>query len=118
MLSGTNIPLPNAQQLNNVTVNGANDIFTVQQAGTYELEYHVCLTAEIFVSSRLLVNGTMLTDSEVTPLTSTDYLTRKLTTVNLNAGDTISLQLYGLLGVATLVGNDSTKATSLSIMKK
>ncbi|WGT41741.1 hypothetical protein QH639_15880 [Lysinibacillus sp. 1 U-2021] len=117
VLSGTNIPLPNAQQLNNVTVNGANDIFTVQESGTYELEYHVYITTPSMVSSRILLNGIQLPDSALNPATGTDSLTKKAT-VNLNAGDTLSLQLYGLIGVVTLFSGDPSKATSLSILKK
>ncbi|HAU35493.1 MAG TPA: hypothetical protein DCW76_14645 [Lysinibacillus sp.] len=117
ILSGTDIPLPNDQQLNNVNVNGGSNTFTVQQSGTYELEYHVYLTTPLLVSSRIQLNGTQIPNSVVNPVVSTDYLTKKAT-VNLSAGDTLSLQLYNLLGAAILVPGDATKATSLSITKK
>lgn len=117
VLSGTDIPLPNDQQLNNVTVNVGSNTFTVQQSGTYELEYHVYLTTPILVSSRIQVNGTQITDSVVNPVVPTNYLTKKAT-VNLIAGDSLSLQLYNLLGVAILTPGDPTKVTSLSITKK
>lgn len=117
VLSGTHIPLPNDQQLTNVAVNEANDTFTIQQSGTYELEYDVFFTTPLLVSSRILLNGTELPDSAINPATGTDSLTKK-TTVNLKAGDTLSLQLYGLLGAVILVSGDPSKATSLSISKK
>lgn len=117
VLSGTHIPLPNDQQLTNVAVNEANDTFTIQQSGTYELEYDVFFTTPLLVSSRILLNGTELPGSAINPATGTDSLTKK-TTVNLKAGDTLSLQLYGLLGAVILVSGDPSKATSLSISKK
>ncbi|MBM7648418.1 hypothetical protein JOC78_001360 [Bacillus ectoiniformans] len=117
-LGGSNVPLPDNKQLNSVTVNPANDVFTVQQSGTYDLEYKVYLTTELFVSSKILLNGSLLPNSEFNPAAvPANYLTKKVT-VNLAAGDSISLQLYGLLGVVTLVGNDVSKATMLSITKK
>ncbi|GED66003.1 hypothetical protein LFU01_44550 [Lysinibacillus fusiformis] len=117
ILSGTDIPLPNDQQLNNVNVNGGSTTFTVQQSGTYELEYHVYLTTPLLVNSRIILNGTELPDSVIVPVTAMDHLTKKAT-VNLNAGDTLSLQLYNLLGVAILTPGDPTKVTLLSITKK
>lgn len=114
MLTGTNIPLPNDQQLNNVTVNGANDTFTVQQAGTYEIEYAIHLTAPMPMSTRITKNGASISTSEVS--SSTGSVT-KMFTVALAAGDTISLQLYGLLGMATL-SNDPAKSTSLRMTKQ
>ena len=115
MLGGTNIPLPNDQQLNNVTVNGANDTFTVQQAGTYEIEYAIHLTAPMPMSTRITKNGASISTSEVATDPRDSFT--KVFTVALAAGDTISLQLQGLLGTATL-SNDPAKITSLRITKQ
>lgn len=115
---GTNVPLPDNQQLNNMSINGANDTFTIEQSGMYELEYHIYLTNPATSTySRLECNGAPLVDSEFTPVIGTDHLTKKVT-VNLNAGDTLSLQVYNYLGPVTLVNGDPSKVTSLSITKK
>lgn len=97
-------------------MDGANATFTVQQSGTYEIEYAIHLTASLLVSTRVIKKGVEISDSVSSPPTSTDSFTKRLT-VTLAAGDTISLQLYGLLGAVTL-SIDPTKITSLRITKQ
>lgn len=101
---GTNITLPNNQILNGgVTVNGANDTFTVPSAGSYLLAYQINLSAALLVSSRLLLNGAAYTPSVVNPLISVSSFNNSVI-ANLSAGTTITLQLFGLIGAATLLG--------------
>lgn len=53
ILGGTNVPLPNNQVLNGITVGGGNTTFTVPSAGNYLISYSVNTTAALAVSTRL-----------------------------------------------------------------
>lgn len=113
ILGGTNIPLPNTQKLNGVTVDGSNTTFTVTNAGTYRIEYNINLTAGLLVYSRLLINGSADVSSTLNPPISLSSY-RANTILTLTAGTTISLQLYGILAAATL---QSGQGASLMIQK-
>lgn len=103
VLGGTAIPLPNAQNLGaNVTVNGANTTFTVGTTGRYKISYAINLTAALLVDSRVTVNGAPVTALTVNPAISLSRLSAEAV-VNLAAGDALQLQLFGLLGAATLL---------------
>ncbi|PWA07595.1 hypothetical protein DCC39_16515 [Pueribacillus theae] len=113
LLGGTPIPLPNNQDLNGVTVTGANTIFTVQHAGQYELSYDIHLTAAMLVSSRIIVNGASVSSTVDSPsISKSDF--NGSATVSLAAGDKINLQLYGLIAAVAL---DSANPTTLTIKK-
>jgi len=100
-LGGTAVPLPNDQQLNNITVNGINTVFTVTQAGIYYISYNINLTEGLLVGARITVNGTPVEQFTINPLlTLSNFHADGILT--LAAGDSITLQLFGLLGVATL----------------
>ncbi|AIM14139.1 triple helix repeat-containing collagen [Bacillus anthracis] len=61
LLGGTNIPLPNNQNIGpGITVSGGNTVFTVANAGNYYIAYTINLTAGLLVSSRITVNGSPL----------------------------------------------------------
>ena len=113
VLGGTIIPLPDNQVLNGITSSGANTTFTVQESGEYELSYDIHLSNSFLVSSRIKVNGNGNNGSVYTPSTSTKHLSGT-TTVTLTAGDTLNLELYGLIGALTL---DSDEPTTLRIKK-
>lgn len=112
ILGGTGVTLPNAHLLRGVTANGANDTFTVANTGTYRISYAVRLTSELLVSSRVLVNGSQVTALADTPSTS-QAVTTGGAIVALTAGSTLQLQLYGLIGVATL--RSSSAGATLAI---
>lgn len=104
VLGGTNVPLPNAQNLgSNVTVNGGNDVFTVTQAGRYRIAYRANLTAGLLLSTRVTVNGGAVPALTINPILSLSQFAAEAV-VNLAAGDQLSLQFFGLLGAATLLG--------------
>ena len=102
-MGGTDVALPNAQLLSpDITVNGANTVFTINTAGEYRLSYHVNTTASLLMGSRLIINGSANTESTISPIVSVSSFSNEIT-INLAAGATVTLQLYGLLGAATLL---------------
>ena len=115
ILGGTNIPLSNNQSLGNFTVNASNDIFTIPVTGRYHLTYQVIrqplyLLEQDYIK-RFYANSWLY----FSPALSTSNYSNNLIT-NLNAGNTISLQLFGILSVVNLVGGGSTGA-SLTIIR-
>ncbi|WP_432681454.1 BclA C-terminal domain-containing protein [Bacillus velezensis] len=110
---GTTIPLPNEQNLSaDITANAANTIFTVAPAGRYYISYHINLTAGLLVSSRILINGTPPASSIIAPVASLANFNNSFI-VTLPAGSTIQLQLFGLLGAATLLGGSVGAALNI-----
>lgn len=112
ILGGINIPLSNNQSLGNFTGNASNDIFTIPVTGRYYLTYQVNTTTALLAGTRLLLNAsTPLPGSIFSPAISTSNYNN-----NLIAGNTISLQLFGVLSIVNLVGGGSTGA-SLTIIR-
>ncbi|MCY8809755.1 collagen-like protein [Bacillus atrophaeus] len=110
---GTTIPLPSDQNLSaDITVNGANTVFTVGPAGRYYISYQINLTAGLLVSSRILINGSAFTSSIISPAISLSNFNNSFITT-LAEGSTIQLQLFGLLGAATLLGGSAGAALSI-----
>ncbi|NII26573.1 hypothetical protein HB364_15905 [Pseudoflavitalea sp. X16] len=104
LLTGTDVALPSAQNLGaDISVNGANTNFTVANAGRYRIGYNVNITAALLVSSRILINGTPNTSLTIQPVAGTTWQHAEAI-VTLSAGDVITLQLFGLIGAATLLG--------------
>ena len=108
------MPLPNSQNLSaDITVNGANTIFTVAPAGRYYISYQVNMTAGLALGSRIMVNSTANLPSTVNSgLVATAYNNSII--VTLTANSTISLQLFGLVGTAALA---SGAGATLSIIR-
>ncbi|WP_367569435.1 hypothetical protein [Lacrimispora sp.] len=101
LLGGTAIPLPNNQNLDGFTVNGANTIFTVPSTGTYLVTYQLNVTLALLMSARVTRNGTAIPGSVFSPAVSVSAYTAT-TILTLNAGDQLSLQFFGVAGTATL----------------
>ncbi|MCW8785340.1 BclA C-terminal domain-containing protein [Bacillus velezensis] len=113
IVGGTTISLPNEQNLSaDITPNAANTIFTVAPAGRYYISYHINLTAGLLVSSRILINGTPPASSIIAPVASLANFNNSFI-VTLPAGSTIQLQLFGLLGAATLLGGSVGAALNI-----
>ncbi|WP_342512034.1 hypothetical protein MKY34_15545 [Sporosarcina sp. FSL K6-1522] len=116
LLGGTSIPLPNNQSLDGFTVNGANTTFTVPSTGRYYVTYQISTTVSLLASSRLLLNGsTPIPGSIVSPALAASSYNNDLI-VSLSAGDTLSLQFFGLLATIILVGGGATGA-ALTIIR-
>ncbi|WP_035316013.1 BclA C-terminal domain-containing protein [Kineothrix alysoides] len=114
-LGGTDVPLPNNQNLNTFTVDGTNTEFTVPVTGEYLVSYAVATTISLALSSRVLQNATPIAASVVSPTVSASNLSTSFI-VPLTAGDTLTLQLFGLIGVATLLGGASTYLTVVRLI--
>ncbi|WP_206871065.1 BclA C-terminal domain-containing protein, partial [Clostridium zeae] len=115
ILGGTSVSLPNSQNIGpGISIDGTNTTFTVSNAGTYYITYDINLTAALAVSSRLIINGSANTASTVDPVLSTSSFTNDII-VDLTANSTITLQLFGLLGAATLISGGA--GASLSIIR-
>lgn len=92
IVGSLNLALPNAQVLSpDITVSGANTVFTVATAGTYRLSYSVNITAALSLGTRLLVNGSPLPGSSILPTIALSNYNNEVE-VTLAAGSTITLQ--------------------------
>lgn len=115
ILLGTLVPLPSNQNLSGgITVNGSNDTFTVPVDGNYYVSYNIYTTVSLLLGSRLIVNGSTNTQTTIAPVISLNHFSAQ-TILNLAANSTISLQMYGLLGAATLLSGSA--AASLNIIR-
>lgn len=113
-LGGTNIPLPDYQALSaNVIVNGSNDAFTVATTGVYQIQYSINLASPLLTNSAIFVNGVAMQQTVISPSTSASTF-NATAILTLAAGDIISLDLYGLIGIATL---QSGLGASMNILK-
>ncbi len=120
-VGGTPIALPNAQVLpSGITANSGNTVFTVAEAGTYQISYHVNTTLALQMGTRLVINGVNNAASTLSPalppaLPRSSF--ENQITVKLPANSTISLQMYppALAGAAILVGGGA--GASLSIIR-
>jgi hypothetical protein len=113
VLGGTNVPLASNQRFNNITVDGTNTSFTVNNAGVYRIDYNINTNATTTAAARLLINGTSEPSSYVTPSTAVTKL-QAFTILTLAAGDVINLQMYGLIGSVTL---QAGQGAGISIQK-
>lgn len=101
VLLGTPVSLPTKPYINGFTANGANTIFTVQNNGNYLISYNINTTVALLLSSGVYVNGTANGNLTRSPgITANSFDAQAI--IPLNAGDTIQLTLFGLLGSAVL----------------
>ncbi|WP_315898121.1 BclA C-terminal domain-containing protein [Bacillus licheniformis] len=111
VLGGSPIPLPNNQSLDGFIANGSNTTFTVPVTGRYYLSYQINTTASLLAGSRLTLNGSPISGSIISPSSYNNDVI-----ANLQAGDNISLQLFGLVATVILLGGGSTGA-ALSVIR-
>lgn len=112
VLGGTDIPLPNAQNFSSgFTINGSNTVITIANAGRYMISYKLNSSANVLASSRLVLNGSSVSGSLVSPSVSTTNFQSQVIT-NITAGSTLELQLFGIIGTVVLAGD-----ASLSIVR-
>ena len=111
---GTTIALPNNQNLDSFTVNGANTVFTVPSTGTYLVTYQINVTTALVISTRVLQNGTAIPGSIYAPTTSVSAFTAT-TIVPLTAGDQLQLQFFGVAATVTLQGGAGATFTVIRL---
>lgn len=110
VLGGTPVPLADNQSLDGFTADATNTTFTVPEDGTYLVTYRVNTTAGVLLTSHVLRNGTVLPGSAFSPAVSTsDYSATVITP--LTAGDTLELELSGLVGAVVLQGGAGATMT-------
>lgn len=100
ILGGTAIPLTltNSQGFTSTTTT-----VTSQNAGVYLISYRISTTASLLMQAGVFINGTSATPLVSDPgVAATQF--EGCSIQQLNAGDNIQLQLYGLLGSAVLIG--------------
>ncbi|BCC43319.1 hypothetical protein BCJMU51_4515 [Bacillus cereus] len=115
LLGGTNVTLPNNQNIGpGITISGGNTVFTVANAGNYYISYTINITASLLVSSRITINGAPLAGTINSPALATTSFSATIITT-LAAGSAISLQLFGLLAIATL--STTTPGAVLTIIR-
>ncbi|NML22255.1 hypothetical protein HHL16_15330 [Pseudoflavitalea sp. G-6-1-2] len=113
LLGGTKVELPDYKSLGaDITANATSDVFTVSKAGRYRISYIVNTTAALLMSSRITINGTPSIPLTFNPLLSVSTYQAEAI-VTLAAGSTISLELFGLLGVAVLMNNAQGAALNI-----
>ncbi len=87
--------MPSGQILpSGITVNGANNTFTVATPGRYRIAYAVNTTVALLLSTRLMINGAASVASTVAPLLSLSNYSNEIIT-DLTAGSTVQLQAVG-----------------------
>ncbi|WP_304952643.1 BclA C-terminal domain-containing protein [Xylophilus sp. ASV27] len=119
VISGTNVPLPGLQELGTFTTNGNSDAFTVPSTGLYLVSYDIITSPLVGIFSQVSVNGAprpALTDT-VGIDTGTRINRHRQAILPLVAGDTLQLQLGGMLGAVTLQGNSNEPGASMSIVR-
>jgi len=116
----SNIPLPNNQNINNFAVDATNTTFIVTEAGRYYITYQVNTTASLGVGAgtRIFRNGTAAIPGTIlTPVLGTSTYNNDCI-VSLNAGDTLSLQLFStIILIATLLSANGSVGAALTIIK-
>lgn len=113
-LTGTLIPLPDAQNLNSFRKNMANTVFTIPRTGRYFISYNIHLRRGFLMKSQLLNNGIAIPATTINPiLPASRYNTNLIT--NLSAGDKISLQLSGLIGLVILLEDPGASLTVIRL---
>lgn len=115
----TNIPLPSNQNLGEFVANGTNTIFTVPQTGRYYISYQINTTASVGIGggARVIRNGSPIPGAILRPTVSVSAFNSDVI-ANLNAGDTISLQMFSsIILVATLLSIVGSTGAALTIIR-
>ena len=114
LMAGTNVALPDAQTLSpDITVNGANDTFTVAEAGRYRVSYNINSVTPLTLGARLMVDGAEIAGSNVMPQTTPLSRLANDILVDLPVGAKVSLQVYGYAGLVTLLPNSIGASLSM-----
>lgn len=104
-LGGTLIPLPSNQVFSpDISVNGANTVFTINTFGRYRISYQINTTLALGLRSQLSINGSSFLPSVITPVLSTSVYKNEVE-LNLGTGATVSLQMVAplIVGLAVLI---------------
>jgi hypothetical protein len=100
-IGGVSIDLFDTAVANNVSLN--TPTVTLPNAGTYRLSYCIRTTGNTSASSRLVVNGSAINASIITPVTQTDKFCRSTMLTLVSTNSTVLLQLFGTIVPVTLI---------------
>ncbi|UUW92853.1 hypothetical protein M0M43_03155 [Pimelobacter simplex] len=113
MLGGTSIPFPTTTASHDVVVDGTSTQFTVATAGDYQVSFRVQSNAGLLASVRARLNGAPVASLDDGTVVSTSSWGGSAV-LTLAAGDTISVEAYGLLGALAL---DTGTGASLQLVR-
>ncbi|MBL8219100.1 MAG: hypothetical protein JNL62_07715 [Bryobacterales bacterium] len=100
-IGGVSLDFFDTSVANNVSM--TTPIATLPQAGTYKFHYCIRLTANSSASSRLVINGSAINASIITPVTQTDKYCRTTMLSLISTNSTVQVQLFGTLTPVTLI---------------
>lgn len=93
---------------------GSSTLFTVHETGIYYISYTINLTSDLLMGSRITRNGISIMQSDEAPIKSKSHFHAQFIE-QLNAGDMLNLQLYGVLGAATLAQGNGASLTIIKL---
>lgn len=100
-IGGVSLDFFDTSVANNISM--TTPIATLPQAGTYKFHYCVRLTANSSASSRLVINGSAINASIITPVSQTDKYCRTTMLSLISTNSTVQVQLFGTLAPVTLI---------------
>ena len=89
-----------------------NTVFTVNTTGRYRIAYTLNTTTALGSGTRLLINNSANLASTVAPQPLSRFSNEII--LDLNAGSTVSLQIFGVIGSATLLPGASGATLSIT----
>jgi hypothetical protein len=102
-LGGVLVDLPDSQILPpDITVDVANEIFTINTTGRYRISYQVNTTLAIAMGTQILLDGVGQVQSRIAPGLVVSSFSNEFI-VDITAGTTVALQLFGIVAAAILL---------------
>ncbi|SEL21849.1 Copper amine oxidase N-terminal domain-containing protein [Paenibacillus sp. cl141a] len=114
LLGGTPVPLPDNPKVAGIMADGSSTLFTVHETGTYYISYTINLASDLLAGSRITRNGVSIIQSDEAPIKYKSHYHAQFIE-RLDAGDALSLQLYGALGAATLAQGNGASLTLIKL---
>ena len=114
-MSGTAIPLPDDYIIlsKDINLNGKRTVLTVDAAGLYRISYLVNTTEPVAVGTRLMIKGAANLASTIAPGLPLNHFSNEVV-VRLDAGDTVSLEMFGLGRPVRLIPNGLGASLSIT----
>jgi len=100
-ISGVSIDFFDTAVANHISI--TTPVVTLPDAGTYRISYCIRTTANSSASSRLVINGSAINASIITPVSQTDKWCRTTMLSLISANSTVQVQLFGTLAPVTLI---------------
>ncbi len=100
-IGGVSIDFFDTSVANNISM--TTPIATLPQAGTYKFTYCIRLTTNSSASSRLVINGSAINASIITPVSQTDKYCRTTMLSLISTNSTVQVQLFGTIAPVTLI---------------